>query len=125
MAEKGYQLGEEAVRRTAEAVRKVEGMLQGRRGHRATGPRGSGGGTGGGRIVRITGAAKDGDGYQDAVIADYQSGGGDEILVYNFLTAQPALPSGSTAFYHAELLTEAPAGSPTTAVYGLAYSECP
>lgn len=125
MAEKGYSLSEEAARRTAEAVRKVEGMLQGRRSHRATGPRGTGGGEGtSAAIIRVTGTGKDGDGYQDGVIGNYQDGAGTAIKVWNFDTSQAALPSGATAFYHAVKLTSDPAGTPSVDVYGLAYTVC-
>lgn len=120
MAEKGYTLNEEAARRTAEAVRRVEAMLKNKSVRRATGPRGIGGSGGGGRIIEITSATEDGDGYQDSVIADYQSGAGDAIKFYNFNTGA-ALPVG---FYHAELLTSAPAGSPSVPVYGGAYTTC-
>lgn len=120
MAEKSYTLSEEAARRTAEAVRGVEAMLKNKSVRRATGPRGIGGSGGGGRIIEITSATEDGDGYQDGEIASYQSGAGDAVKVYNFNTGA-ALPVG---FYHAELLTEAPAGSPSTQVFGLAYTTC-
>lgn len=69
MPEKGFSLSEEAAKRTAEAVRQVETMHQGRRGYRPTMPRGGGGGdgSGGGQVVRVTSTTANGDGYYPAV----------------------------------------------------------